>query len=185
LRDSIFLYIGSFRTSHYKGLSATCSTLALFCRTSRRRQWDYKIKRESCDRTAYLTGVSPWNVSQLLVVIQDDLCADVVGSIITMHKNNRTPSVALTNDGAAIVVASGVIQGEGIAMEAYSKSVEHVWTDLRNAGRASDPKLTCTAIADDGAFVGTFAGLQLVLDKLLEMCIQEGIDDCRRDSAPC
>jgi hypothetical protein len=85
------------------------------------------------------------------------------------------PSIVITSEGAEILCANGTIQGEVNAMEAYCKSVDPVWTESREAGRAADPQLTCTAIADDGAFIGTFEGLKLALDKLLDMCAREGI----------
>ena len=84
-------------------------------------------------------------------------------------------STMLTHEGVEIECANGVIQGEVLAMEVYSKSVDHVWQQSRDAGRASDPELLAAAIADDGAFVGTFEGLQLALAKLKEVCNAEGI----------
>ena len=91
------------------------------------------------------------------------------------HFAYSKPSSVVTTQGVTIPCANGVIQGEVSAMEAYAQSVDHVWEAARTAGRAADPRLMSAAIADDGAFVGTLAGIKLVLAELLSLCIAEGI----------
>ena len=87
-----------------------------------------------------------------------------------------TPSDTVTIEGVKIRVENGVIQGDPLAMDAYCLSVDNIWEQAVAAGRVADKRLSCVAIADDGAFIGTIPGLRAAIAKLRHLCDEEGIN---------
>ena len=76
-----------------------------------------------------------------------------------------------------VMACNGVLQGETLAMELFSQSVEPIYLEARNAG---GPSTIATAAADDVFFQATLGDIEAVLSTMIDACKREGVELTRK-----